>query len=82
MKLFRIRLLIVSGVVVIVCGFMYDVLFAGIPYQDPTPEMSARYAFHSNVAGVIIFIGFSGLIVGMLGGIAKFLLFKLKGMVK
>ena len=58
MKLFRARIWIAIGVVMIVCGFMYDVFFAGIPYQDPTPEMSARYAFHSNVAGLIIFIGF------------------------
>ncbi len=32
-------------------GFVYDVLFAGIPYQDPTPELQARYDFHSSVAG-------------------------------
>jgi hypothetical protein len=41
-------LLIVAGLLLMVGGFVYDVMFAGIPYQDPTPEMSARYAFHAH----------------------------------
>ena len=39
------------GIVIVMSGFVYDVLFAGIPYQDPTPELQARYDFHSAVAG-------------------------------
>lgn len=41
------------GVVVILAGFAYDVIFAGIPYQDPTPELAARYALHSGIAKAI-----------------------------
>lgn len=41
------------GVGIIIIGFVYDVLFAGIPYQDPTPELQARYDFHSAVAGLL-----------------------------
>lgn len=40
-----------AGIVIVMSGFVYDVLFAGIPYQDPTPELQARYDFHSSVAG-------------------------------
>jgi hypothetical protein len=40
------------GIVIVVTGFVYDVLFAGIPYQDPTPELQARYDLHSSVAGI------------------------------
>lgn len=29
----------------------YDIVFAGIPYQDPTPDLQARYAFHRSIAG-------------------------------
>jgi len=41
------------GIVIVVTGFVYDVLFAGIPYQDPTPELQARYDFHSSVANIL-----------------------------
>lgn len=39
------------GILIIVIGFIYDVMFAGIPYQDPTPELQTRYDFHSSLAG-------------------------------
>lgn len=45
--------LILLGVSIFCCGFMYDVVFAGIPFQDPTPELAAEYSFHSGVASVI-----------------------------
>jgi len=40
-----------TGLAIFSTGFVYDVLFVGIPYQDPTPELQARYDFHSAVAG-------------------------------
>jgi len=45
------------GLATVVAGFLYDVLFAGIPYQDPTPELQAKYDFHSNVASWIMRTG-------------------------
>jgi len=45
--------LVVLGMIVFFLGFLYDVLFAGIPYQDPTPAMLASYNFHSQVAAII-----------------------------
>lgn len=38
-------------------GFIYDLSLAGLPYQDPTPEMQARWVFHGNVAGWITTLG-------------------------
>jgi len=58
---------VTSGITIILIGFVYDVLFAGIPYQDPTPALAARYEFHSQVASII---RWSGLIISMIGGIA------------
>ncbi len=55
------------GLLALVCGFLYDALFAGIPFQDPTPEMSARYAFHAQIAGVICWAGIASLVLGGLG---------------
>lgn len=60
-KSIRISLL---GVGIVLVGFVYDLLLAGIPYQDPTLEMQTSYDFHSSVAetfykigGIIFWIG-------------------------
>ncbi|PKO14596.1 MAG: hypothetical protein CVU39_14055 [Chloroflexi bacterium HGW-Chloroflexi-10] len=57
MKQNLLLLLIVLGIIIIFGGFVYDVLFAGIPYQDPTPAMLASYNFHSQIASIIRWIG-------------------------
>lgn len=45
--------LVALGFVSATAGFAYDMVFAGIPYQDPTPGMEARWEYHSGVAAVI-----------------------------
>jgi hypothetical protein len=55
------------GILVTLAGFGYDLTFAGIPYQDPTPEMAARFRFHSRVARAIEFGGLAVLLLGILG---------------
>lgn len=45
MKRFLPFVLIALGITIIFSGFVYDVLFAGIPYQDPTPALAASYDF-------------------------------------
>ena len=49
----------------ILAGFVYDVLFAGIPYQDPTPQMQADYDFHAKLASVARWVGGCGIGVGV-----------------
>ena len=44
------KIALVGGLVTILIGFLYDTLFAGIPYQDPTPALQQRYDFHRSVA--------------------------------
>jgi hypothetical protein len=53
------------GLVLIVAGFVYDLAFAGIPYQDPTPEMQADWSFHSRLGGWIEAIGMAVFLVGL-----------------
>lgn len=55
---------VLVGLAMIVAGFVYDVMFAGIPFQDPTPEMQANWQFNSNIAfwtrsagGIILCVG-------------------------
>ena len=64
-RIFKITGLAVLGLLIVLAGFAYDVLFAGIPYQDPTPELQARYDFHSSIAGLIYKTGGIVLLVGI-----------------
>ena len=50
----------------------YDVMFAGIPYQDPTPEMLARYAHHARIASIIRWFGVAVFLIGWAAGIRRF----------
>lgn len=70
--------LLLLGGVALLAGFVYDVLFAGIPYQDPTAELAARYAFHSGVAATIRATGGVLLGAGMLTLIVQVILSKVK----
>jgi len=49
----------------------YDVMFAGIPYQDPTPEMLARYAHHARIASMMGWCGVAVFLFGVVAGIIR-----------
>jgi hypothetical protein len=55
------------GLLVVASGFAYDVAFAGIPFQDPPPELQRRYDRDARVAARIE--SFGGYIT-LTGGIA------------
>ncbi len=57
--------------------FVYASLFAGIPYQDPTPEIAANYAFHSKISNSIIILGLGSLLIGLISAILKYLVAKI-----
>jgi hypothetical protein len=65
------RILLIAGLCLLFSGFAWDVIFAGIPYQDSTPEMTARYEFHATVASVIRGIGFSACLLAGLRRMLK-----------
>ena len=54
------------GALIVLNGFVYDILFAGLPYQDPTPELQARYDLHADVASVFYNSGGIALLIGLL----------------
>lgn len=64
-RIIKITGIPVLGLLIVLAGFTYDVIFAGIPYQDPTPELQARYDFHSSIAGLIYKTGGIVLLVGI-----------------
>ena len=49
--------ILLLGIMIIFLGFVYDVMFAGIPYQDPTPAMVATYNYHATIASTIRRVG-------------------------
>ena len=48
---------IVAGFALIALGFVYDIMFAGIPFQDPTPALQAQYASDAAIARMIELCG-------------------------
>ena len=66
-------LLLAAAPVLLVAGFVYDLLFAGIPYQDPTPELAASYDRHSAIATVIYLCGALTLLAGLVVIVIRFL---------
>ena len=54
------------GIVIFIAGFIYDSLLAGIPYQDPTPEMQSRWDLHSSIAEYIYISGSVIFLAGVL----------------
>ncbi|WP_296576098.1 hypothetical protein [Phreatobacter sp.] len=58
--------LFVSGAALVVCGFVYGLSFAGLPYQDTTPEMQERWLFHTRMADRIMLTGATALGCGVL----------------
>ena len=58
--------LFAAGLTVVFAGFAYDVLYAGIPYQDdPGPVLSQRYAANVAVAGQFYRAGFWIAVAGL-----------------
>jgi len=64
-KLLKVLATPLIGLGIIVAGFIYDIMFAGIPYQDPTPELLASWEFHSNVAFWIMTAGLAIFSIGL-----------------
>jgi len=78
MKRFLPLTLITLGILIILLGFVYDVLYAGIPYQDPTPALQASYNFHSRIAAIILWSGLGICMLGLMAGIIQKLTRKAK----
>ena len=66
MRGLRAIVLPLLGIAIVMVGFVYDVLFAGIPYQDPTPELQARHSVHSAVASGLYKTGGIALLAGLI----------------
>ena len=60
MKAIKILLdiVILAGVLTLFAGLYFWLIKAGIPYQDPTPEMKLQYAENLRTGEILITVGF------------------------
>jgi len=67
MKLSSPRVVWVSGLLVLLAAFVYaGVTGAGVPYQDPTPEMRAREISQNRIIDTLASIGGILLVAGLI----------------
>ena len=53
-----LNVLIVAGALAFVIGLYFWIIKAGIPAQDPTPEMKAQYAQNMLIGDALVLSGF------------------------
>lgn len=63
-----INSVILAGIIVLFIGLYYWMIEAGIPYQDPTPELQIKYAVNMEIGEVLIGKGFA---IAVCGGIIR-----------
>lgn len=69
-----LRTLALFGFAMTIVGFLWGGLFAGVPYQDPTPEQQANHAFHANGGFWLFCFGLALAVLGCVGLAFKWLL--------
>ena len=68
------KYLIWIGLVILVTGFFYDVMFAGIPYQDAHRDLLIEYNRNKAIAELIMIIGLITAGIGLIYKIMQKLL--------
>ena len=57
----------IAGCLIFASGVYYMIIRAGIPYQDPTPEMSLNYEINYRVGEILFTMGAAAFAVGAAG---------------
>jgi len=61
---------LLAGIIIFLIGAYYCVVKAGVPYQDPPPELQIQYAVDMGIGEILIRNGF---LISLCGGIARLL---------
>lgn len=56
--------ILLAGVLVLAIGLYYMVIKAGIPFQNPTPEMQLQYSINMGIGDVLTKIGLCTTVAG------------------
>ncbi len=70
--------LILSGCFMLVIGFFYMAIKAGIPYQDPPVELQIKYEINMGIGQTLTDLGFVVFVFGGISRIAAAIVWKLK----
>ncbi len=70
---------ILAGVIILLIGAYYLIVKAGIPYQDPPPELQIKYAVNMGIGDELFKDGLIVTALGLLGRILSHYLGKRKG---
>lgn len=57
--------IILAGVIILAVGGYYEVIKAGIPYQDPPLELQIQYAINLGIGDELCKIGFYTILCGI-----------------
>lgn len=52
------------GLILVAAGIAYDLIFAGLPYQDPSPAVQAEWEQNARTAGMIVMAGIALFVMG------------------
>lgn len=72
------RNIIAIGLLLVIIGFIYDMKFAGIPYQDPPIELQIKYNRNQKIANWIMDSGVAIFVVGLIIRLTNYTLQKIK----
>lgn len=56
--------ILLAGIVILIIGLYYMIIKAGIPYQDPTPELQLQYSIDMGIGDVLTTVGLCTTMVG------------------
>ena len=56
--------MIIAGVIILDIGLYYLIIKAGIPYQDPTPELQLKYSINMGIGEILTRTGLCITIIG------------------
>lgn len=73
MRYLRPLFVILAGLALVIVGFIYDMVFAGLPYQDPPPAVQSAWLFHKAIAEKVILFGLLAFVVGLTWGLLSLL---------
>ena len=79
MKKKIIPVIAVLGGILVIAGLYFTVVKAGLPYQDPTPEMVAQYERDTGIGMVLLLAGLGTGIFCLVYTVVCFLRKKIKG---
>ncbi len=58
---------LLAGVIILLIAAYYSIVKAGIPYQDPPPELQIQYAVNAGIGDELFKIGLIVAALGILG---------------